>query len=47
MEGKEYLIFVIWCISVFIFYKILKRINRAVINREIDQFFISYGGKNS
>ena len=48
MEKNEYLVFIIWCISVFVLYKIFKRISQAFTfnNTEINDFFDSYGGKS-
>ena len=50
MIENEYLIFLFWCISIFIFYKILKKLQKIFIglqiDREIDDFFNSYGRKN-
>ena len=45
-----YLILVIWCVAVLIFYKILKYLSKLFTTdikvKDIDDFFDSYGGKS-
>ena len=45
-----YLIIVIWCVAVLIFYKILKYLSKLFTTdikvKDIDDFFDSYGGKS-
>lgn len=47
---NEYLILVIWCAAVLIFYKILKYLSELFTTeykkKDIDDFFDSYGGKS-
>ena len=47
---NEYLILVIWCAAVLIFYKILKYLCKLFTTehkvKDIDDFFNSYGGKS-
>ena len=47
---NEYLILVIWCVAVLIFYKILKYLSELFTTeykkKDIDDFFDSYGGKS-
>ena len=49
MEINEYLIFIIWFVTVLVFYKIFQYLSQLFTNCEIkniDNFFDSYGGKN-
>ena len=47
---NDYLILVIWCVAVLIFYKILKYLSNLFTTdikvKDIDDFFDSYGGKS-
>ena len=47
---NEYLILVIWCVAVLIFYKILKYLSKLFTTdnqvKDIENFFDSYGGKS-
>ena len=47
---NDYLILVIWCVAVLIFYKILKYLSKLftadIKVKDIDDFFDSYGGKS-
>ena len=47
---NEYLILVIWCVAVLIFYKILNYFCKLFTTeykvKDIDNFFDSYGGKS-
>ena len=47
---NEYLILVIWCVAVLIFYKILNYFSKLFTTeykvKDIDNFFDSYGGKS-
>ena len=47
---NEYLILVIWCVAVLIFYKILKYLSKLFTTnnkvKDIDSFFDSYGRKS-
>ena len=50
METNEYLILIIWFVTVLIFYKILKYLSQLFTTdykiKDIDNFFDSYGGKS-
>ena len=47
---NEYLILMIWCVAVLIFYKILKYLSKLFTTenqvKDINDFFDSYGGKS-
>ena len=47
---NEYLILMIWCVAVLIFYKILKYLSKLFTTddkvKDIENFFDSYGGKS-
>lgn len=47
---NEYLILLIWCVAVLIFYKILKYLSKLFTTdnqvKDIENFFDSYGGKS-
>ena len=47
---NDYLILMIWCVAVLIFYKILKYLSKLFTTddkvKDIENFFDSYGGKS-